>query len=182
NPWIAKAQPEVVLWPLAVRVSVEERLPWLIVEFPQSSWVVATDGALVEPTDEVTNPRLVLEIADLPRVQFGSDVNRSQAAIDQRFAWGLDQLRLIRAAGWIPLEISRIVFHSGSDLEIVPSDPTVPAIWLAEVSVSDFAQRLNDLQRVLADLAERGERADEIDLRYSGQAIVRGGAAASGAS
>jgi cell division protein FtsQ len=151
-------------FPNGIDISVEERVPVLLVRHG-SPWELDADGVLMAPLK-------VGVVADVPLVA-GFDAGRYRAGtclatpeVQRALAWvGATADPQLELAG----RISEFDVSDGASTAVVLMDGTrvlAPA-W------PPGASTLSSLRVVLASLGQRGIAAQEIDLRYKHQVIVR---------
>jgi cell division protein FtsQ len=152
-------------WLRGVRIDVTERLPVLIVR-RQVPWEIDSAGVLLQPLQ----PGVV---ADLPLL-LGADVEDLPAGALVH----TDEVR--RGLAWVREMSRRDLQLAGAVSEIDVSSERVTALVLTHGTrvLSDAwpePRRLSALRVVLADLERRGTMAEEVDLRFQDQVIVRPG-------
>lgn len=160
-------------FPDAIEIQIEERVPVLLVRHG-SPWELDADGILMAPLKEGV-------VADVPLVA-GIDAETYRAGtciatpdVQRALAWvGATADPQLELAG----RISEFDVSDGASTAVVLMDGTrvlAPA-W------PPGASTLSSLRVVLASLGQRGIAAQEIDLRYKHQVIVRPAAAGTGAA
>ena len=150
--------------PQTIDVRIAERIPVLLARHG-SPWELDGEGVLLAPLKEGV-------VADVPMLT-GVDAERYRAGtclatreVRRGLAW-------VRATASPELElagrISEIDVADGETTGLVLMNGTrvVSAAWPPDL------RRLSALRVVLADLEHRGVAAQEIDLRYRNQVIVR---------
>jgi cell division protein FtsQ len=151
-------------FPNALEIRIEERVPVLLVRHG-SPWELDQDGVLLAPLEEGV-------VADVPLVA-GLDTERYRAGscistpeVQRALAW-------VRATADPQLELAgRISEFDVSDaastaLVLMGGTRVIAPAWPPGLT------RLSSLRVVLADLGKRGLAAQEVDLRYQNQVIVR---------
>jgi cell division protein FtsQ len=160
------------LFPSAIAVHVEERVPVLLVHHG-SPWELDQDGVLMAPLEEG-------DVADVPFVA-GLDAARYRAGTR------LATPGVTRAVAWARATADPQLELAGRISEFDVSDPECTALVLSggtRVLASAWPpglRTLSSLRVVLANLAEHGVAAQEVDLRYKHQVIVRPAASGAGA-
>ncbi len=147
-----------------IRIAVEERVPVLLVQHGVP-WEVDSTGVLLAPLE----PGVV---ADVPRL-VGPDFARMPAGAQVRGTEVERGLQWVRALGRHELQLAGQV----SEVDVTQPQETRLAL-LSGVRVVAPAwppslPRLSALRVVLADLLRKGTLADEVDLRFEDQVIVR---------
>jgi len=163
HPRVARARLERSL-PHTIRVRVEERLPVLLVRHG-APWEMDSTGVLLPPLAEGV-------VADVPML-VGPDLSDVPAGTQVRSA------EVAKGLAWVEALSSRELQLAGQVSEIDVSDPRSTSLTLmngTRVRAGAFPpgiRELSALRVVLADLAQRGTVAEELDLRFDQQVIVR---------
>jgi len=151
-------------FPHGVTLSIEERLPVLLVKHGEP-WELDTGGVLLPPLAEgVVADVPMLVGPELQRLAAGTQVQSPE--IERGLAW-------VHALGRRELQLG------GQISEVDVSDPRSTALTLLSgTRVLSPAwppdmRLLSALRVVLADLQQRGTLAQEVDLRFENQVIVR---------
>jgi cell division septal protein FtsQ len=151
-------------WPHAIVVRIEERQPVLLVRHGEP-WEMDSTGVLLAPLKDGV-------VADVPLLSgptfepYGAGTRIATPGVARGLAW-------TRATSVAELELA------GQISEIDVSDPRVTALLLmngTRVACPAWppdTRRLSSLRVVLADLKRRGAMAQEVDLRFDNQVIVR---------
>ncbi len=148
----------------AIQIQIEERVPVLLVRHG-SPWELDDDGVLLAPLKEGV-------VADVPLVS-GLDAERYAAGTQ------VGTPRAQRALAWVKATAVPELDLAGRISEIDVSDEASTAVVLMNgTRVISPAwppglHTLSALRVVLTDLEHRGTAAQEIDLRYQNQVIVR---------
>jgi cell division septal protein FtsQ len=156
--------------PNRVTLLVEEREPYALVNAVGGAGLVWVDalGHLVGPERRPASLRLpVLSGVELP-------AGGPDAPIPDRLRDGLTLLRAIERSG--PRVAERV-----SEIDMAgPGGPTLYTVDHVSVQLGPdrWDERLARLDGVLADLEDRGERVERIDLRFRDQVVLRPGPAA----
>ncbi|MBI1795655.1 MAG: FtsQ-type POTRA domain-containing protein [Candidatus Eisenbacteria bacterium] len=150
--------------PFGVGVTIVEREPVLLVSHGVP-WEIDSTGVLLEPLGRGV-------VADVPLL-VGPRFERLAAGAEVR----TDEVR--RGLAWIAALAAREIQIAGQVSEIDVSDPAATGLTLMD-GVRVLApgwppslSRLSALRLVLADLKLRGTEANEVDLRFEDQVIVR---------
>ncbi len=150
--------------PRGVRIQVRERVPALLVHHG-TPWELDSAGVLLEPLERGV-------VADVPllvgpsfeQVPAGTRVGSPQVARGLAWAEALSQ-QVLQLAGQV------------SELDV--SGPDVTGITLLDgtrvigPAWPPSTRRLSALRVVLADLKQKGTAAEEVDVRFENQVIVR---------
>jgi len=160
-------------WPAAVRITIVERAPVLLVRHGLP-WEVDSAGVLLPPLSE----GVVADVPMLSGVSFDGVAAGSRLAVPS----------VARGLAWAGALSSNELQLSGQVSEIDVSDSSSTELLLMSgTRVRSPAwppdtRTLSALRVVLADLAHRGLSAEDVDLRFRNQVIVRpvesGGSAA----
>jgi cell division protein FtsQ len=150
--------------PHTLSLHIEERTPVLLVEHGVP-WELDSAGVLLPPLAEgvvADVPMLVgMSVQSLPA---GTQVH--SPAVERGLAW-------VRALGARDLQLAGQI----SELDISDADCTVLTLMSGTRVLSPAwppgIRSLSALRVVLADLQQRGTMAQEVDLRYENQVIVR---------
>jgi cell division septal protein FtsQ len=164
QPRIARAEVTRRL-PRGVRVRIEERAPMLLVRHGVP-WEMDSAGTLLPPLA----PGVVADVPllagpDFAGIPAGTRIHSPEVSRGLAWARTLDE-RALRLGGQVS--------------EVDVSDPRRTALTLMNGTrvVSGAwppgVRTLSALRVVLADLEQRGLQAEEVDLRYDNQVIVRG--------
>ena len=159
-------------FPNALEIQVEERVPVLLVRHG-SPWELDADGVLMAPLKEGV-------VADVPFVA-GIDAETYRAGT----CIGTSEVQ--RALDWVRATADPQLELAGRISEFDVSDGAATAVVLMDgtrvlaPAWPPGASTLSSLRVVLASLEQRGIEAQEIDLRYKHQVIVRPAAAGAGA-
>jgi cell division protein FtsQ len=152
----------------AVDITVEEREPVLLVEHGVP-WEIDASGVLLAPLQKGVVADVPLLVgADFGALPAGTHV--SPPAVERGIQWirALSD-RELQLAG----QVSEIDVSSPwrTSLTLMSGTRVVAPAW------PPSARRLTALRVVLADLGQKGIRADEVDVRFRNQVIVRPAAA-----
>lgn len=176
DPWFSEVRSEWSVFPLALKIHVTEREPWIVAEYAGEPWLISRTGIPIQPTRTIKQTRLAVLTSNLPRLDGldplpGSDSNLSSPSI--RLAFAAKLLRLVESAGPLPYTAERFTLDSDGNLAIQPMDIAHdPVILLGPGDFKSISSRLKDLHTVVADLKKRGEHPKKIDLRFQDQIIV----------
>ena len=141
-----------------------------------SSWIVSSNGELIQELNNLRNVDFIEVTMELPRLsgfdELKSDGNFSFAA---SFRYTVDFLNRIEAAGGLPFAVERFELRDSRTIVAVPkASKELPKVFFAMVDSEDsLSELLVRLRLVLEDLKNRGETAQELDMRFKNQAIVR---------
>ena len=150
--------------PRGLRVRIVEREPVMLVSHGVP-WEIDSTGVLLPPLE----PGVVADVPLLVGPKFdglpaGAQVGRPE--VQRGLAW-------VRALGVRELQLA------GQVSEVDVSDPSVTGLTLLDGTRvlapgwPPATPRLSALRVVIADLKERGTTANEVDLRFEDQVIVR---------
>lgn len=175
-PWVEEAVVELSFFPLRLLIKVREAEPWLVARYRGYSWLVSSAGELLEPLEGVTNSGLVVEAAELMRLD-GLDKHdllpNTLSSPNSRFVHAVRELSLFELAGGFPFRVEKAELLEEGALALEPYDRArYPLVLLQASSLSEAEQVLLRLRQVLADLENRRERARKIDLRFRSQVVV----------
>lgn len=176
NPWVEGITIERSGVPVWLEVSVREKKPRAVVELSESSWIVSDNGELIQELNNLRNVDFIEETMELPRLsgfdELKSDGNFSFAA---SFRYTVDFLNRIEQAGGLPFAVERFELRDSGTIVAVPeAGKELPKVFFAMVDTQDsLSELLTRLRLVLDDLKSRGETAQELDMRFKNQAIVR---------
>jgi len=160
-------------FPNAIAIHVEERVPVLLVRHG-GPWELDGEGVLLAPLSDGV-------VADVPLVT-GLDAARYRAGTCIGTATAERALAWVRATGDPQLELAgRISEFDVSDaaattMVLMDGTRVLAPAWPPALS------KLSSLRVVLATLGQRGIPAQEIDLRFQHQVIVRPADAGAGAA
>jgi cell division protein FtsQ len=151
-------------WPRGLTIRIEERLPVLVVRHGVP-WEMDAQGVLLAPLRE----GVVADVPLLSGVEFESLPAGTVVATPE----------VLRALRWEEAVSARELELSGQISEIDVADRRSTALLLmsgTRVRAPAWPpglRRLSALRVVLADVKSRGVAADEVDLRFEEQVIVR---------
>ncbi len=151
-------------FPGSIRIRVEERLPVLLVKHG-APWELDSTGVLLPPLDEgvVADVPLLVgpELAEFPA---GTQVRTAQVA--RGLAWA-------EALGGRELQLSGDVSEIDVSEERSTSLTLMNGTRVRSPAWPPGTRALSALRVVLGDLKLRGTVAEEVDLRFDQQVIVR---------
>jgi len=148
----------------SLTIRIEERLPVLLVAHGVP-WEIDSDGVLLAPLAEGV-------AADVPLLA-GPSLERLPAGSR------LGTVEVRRGLAWMRALSARELSLGGqiSELDVTEQHPTGLLLMNGTRVLSSAwppgTRTLSALRVVLADLAHRGMRAQEVDLRFENQVIVR---------
>jgi cell division protein FtsQ len=163
EPRIAAASVERRL-PRAVRIRIVEREPVMLVSHGVP-WEIDSSGVLLEPLAKGV-------VADVPML-VGPRFDRFRAGVQVRTP------EVQRGLAWVSALAARELQLAGQVSEVDVSEAALTGLTLLDgtrVLAPGWPpgmSRLSALRVVLADLRQRGTEANEVDLRYEDQVIVR---------
>ncbi|HMO18630.1 MAG TPA: hypothetical protein PKA63_11770 [Oligoflexia bacterium] len=175
--WIDHFKVEHKMLPQRISINVKESEPWLVVEYQGRSWLVSTKGELLEPLTSLDNPDLIREAGLLPRL-YGIDPPENEqtylSSVNERLRYASRMLDFVDLSGGLPFSWNSIHLLPLGAIMVEP-DSGKPAerVYFRVHSLDEASSMLLQLENVLRDIDERGEKASEIDLRFSGQVVVR---------
>jgi cell division septal protein FtsQ len=163
DPRISRAEVSRA-WLRDVRVRIVERQPVLLVTHGVP-WEVDSAGVLLQPLARGV-------VADVPLLS-GPDFSRLRAGTQAL----TPEVR--RGLAWVRALAARDLQLAGEVSELDVSDPLATGLLLGNrtrvlaPAWPPGARALSALRVVLADLQRRGVIAEEVDLRFEGQVVVR---------
>lgn len=163
QPRIAGARVER-RWPRGLRIRIEERVPVMLVRHGVP-WEVDSAGVLLPPLERGV-------VADVPLLS-GISYDRVPAGTQ------VDTPEMRRGLAWVEALSVRELQLGGQVSEVdVSDDRSTTLLLMSGTRVRSSAwppsvRNLSALRVVLADLHHRGTIADEVDLRFPNQVIVR---------
>jgi len=164
SPRIESAQVYGLL-PDRVLIRIEERPPFALLDGPAGAFEVAADGTVLPPAARTA-------LLDLPVIT-GSDCDEGVANVAND-AHVADALELLGRAR----DVSRELLDEISEVKIAPEFGLVTYTVAdgAEIRLGFGALDENGLRRlwtVLRDLRERGLEAEQIDMTFAHQIVVK---------
>jgi hypothetical protein len=150
--------------PRGVRITIVEREPVMLVQHGVP-WEVDSSGVLLAPLSAGV-------VADVPMLA-GPDLSRTLAGTQ------VHSVEVRRGLAWVRALGARDLQLSGQVSEVDVSDPEVTELMLMSgtrvltPAWPPGTRTLSALRVVLADLVHRGTLAQEVDLRFQDQVIVR---------
>lgn len=163
HPRIAQAEVRRA-WPRRIRITVVERNPVMLVQHGVP-WEVDSAGVLLAPLANGV-------VADAPLLS-GPDFSRAPAGTH------VLTTDVRRGLAWVRALAARELQLDGQLSEVDVSDPGSTALVLMSgtrvltPAWPPDTRTLSALRVVLADLQHRGTLAQEVDLRFQNQVIVR---------
>ena len=190
--WIKSSSVSWSFFPLSLKFKIEDHQPWLVAEYEGHNWILSRALSLIVPLSSVKDSDLILELSELPRLP------GLQPTTDEATYLSSSNARLRHAAGMIHLlelgkhgqaepegslsderrglgfKVERYDLLSDGSLLLTAQDSKFsPKIRIAPTSLEEAEQVTERISAVLKDLAASGERAAEIDRRFTNQAVVR---------
>jgi len=151
-------------FPRGIRIMVHERVPALLVNHG-TPWELDSAGVLLAPLERGVVADVPLLVgADFEGVPAGTQISSSRVTRGLRWADTLADQTLQLAGQVSELDVSR---DQITTLTLLDGTRVVAAAW------PPSARTLSALRVVLADLKQKGTSADEVDVRYENQVIVR---------
>jgi cell division protein FtsQ len=151
-------------WPFGLQLVLEERVPVLLVQHGVP-WELDSAGVLLAPLEEGV-------VADVPLL-LGPRLESLPAGSQVR------TLDVQRGLAWVRALSQRELQLTGQVSEVDVSEPDVTALTLMSgtrvitPAWPPGTRTLSALRVVLADLHQRGTLAQEVDMRFENQVIVR---------
>jgi hypothetical protein len=159
------AEARIVRRPLrGLSIHVEERVPALLVQHG-TPWELDSAGVLLEPLERGVVADVPLLVGpDFQGLPAGTQV--ASPEVERGLAWaGALEAPALQLAGQVSeLDVSR---DHATTITLLDGTRVVAPPWPASRRV------LSALRVVLADLRRKGVVADEVDLRFEDQVIVR---------
>jgi hypothetical protein len=177
HPWIDEFSVSTSIFPQYVHVNVKEAQPWLVADYETTQWLVSTRGVLLDPLPSISDPSLILESGNLPRLyglkDTGSEVSFLSSA-NERLRYSLKSLEYVELAGGFPFTYETIFLLPMGNLLVEPLESDMgERVYFTVLSLQDAHAVISKYETVIKDIKSRGEKANEIDLRFKGQVIVR---------
>ncbi len=164
---IADAQVER-FFPRGIHIVVRERVPALLVDHG-TPWELDSTGVLLAPLERGVVADVPLLVGPrLEAVAPGTQIGGPKVERGLRWAETLSEPTLELAGQVSELDVSS---DQLTTLTLLDGTRVVAAAW------PPSAHTLSALRVVLADLKQKGTSADEVDVRYENQVIVRPAAA-----
>lgn len=165
NPWVERAEVDrSVLTPDRLKVKVEEARPWLVGRYQGQSWLISRSGRLLLDLSAITQPELVVEASELPRLE----------VVNEQLQVAIKSVVDLDGVGGVPFDVAS---YEAPGLGILVAYPVEvarhPVVRFQIASKDDARDQLARLRQTLSDLRQRDSRALEIDLRFAGQAVVK---------
>ena len=147
-----------------VRIRVRERVPSLLVQHG-GLWEIDSTGVLLQPLGRGVMADVPLLVGpDLERVPAGTQVSSSQVARGLAWSRVLSERELQMGGQISELDVSRTDL---TGVTLLDGTRVLGPAWPPSM------RRLSALRVVLADLKQKGTAAEEIDVRFENQVIVR---------
>lgn len=185
--WVEHSTVRLTPFPARAFITIQEAEPWLIAEYERHSWIISKHGKLLQPLDSVRDAQLILDTAELSRLDgLDEDAGNMTAlsSANARFRLAIRSIDWLETAGELPFPIGRYHLLSNGALVLQQRARThLPAARLSDSaddpqiivrleSLVDARNAVARLNSVLRDAKLRGEHIRRIDLRFRGQAIV----------
>lgn len=176
TPWIESARVSVAVYPIRVRVEVQETEPWIVAHYEGRSWLVSRSGKLIQTLDGLASGALIVESSSLPRLT-GMDFQPKEKSLlsspNARFVYAVRLLHLLEDKRILPFQLELATLTAEGDLLLLPLDTSRFPEVLLSAEALEQGDTARELRLVLADSRARGERVKRVDLRFADQAIVR---------
>lgn len=176
SPWCESSKISLSLFPHKLTITIREAEPWLVAELRGASWLVSRTGNLLEPLSALSDPELVLEASQLPRLSGLSSGSSHSGWTEEadNFSRAAHLVSLIELGGGAPFNVESFVYHSDGALELQADVGSgLPRVLFEAVSLEESEEKLRGLRAVLNDTKRRGELPSELDLRFSKRIISR---------
>jgi hypothetical protein len=150
--------------PRGVRIRIDERVPALLVHHG-TPWELDSTGVLLAPLDRGVVADVPLLVGpDFEGVEAGTHVGSPEVA--RGLAWaGTLSTQALQLGGQVSeLDVSR---DGVTTITLMGGTRVIGPAWPPSARV------LSALRVVLADLKQKGTVADEVDVRFDNQVIVR---------
>jgi hypothetical protein len=178
-PWIESYSVTSEILPKRMKIFVKEAVPAFVLEKDGQTWLLSNKGLLIEPLSSLNNKELILESSSLPRL-FGYDANdisqerTSLASTSLKLQTTFKTLEYFDLAGGLPFEYVTITILPYGELlfEVKNGHPTKEVILTAH-DLEEARIKLSQLRGIYKDLENKNELANQIDLRFKSQGVVR---------
>jgi hypothetical protein len=177
QPWVDEFSVTTSIFPQNIHVHVKEAVPWLVADYETTQWLVSTKGVLLDPLPSITDPSLILESGNLPRL-YGLKSNGSEVSFlssaNERLRYSLKSLEYLELAGGFPFRYETIFLLPMGNLLVEPLESDMgDRVYFKVRSLQDAHYIISKYETVIDNIKSRGEKANEIDLCFNGQVIVR---------
>lgn len=177
-PWIRTYRVEKKFYPERINIEIEEEKPAFIADYLDVSWIVSDEGVLLEPSGEIDDPELAIELMKLPRLlnlePGEEDGSTYLSSMNERLRYVIRNFQNIDLAGGFPFVVSSLTLVPGGGIRVETFDGSPASSILFEVrSLEEAKVLLGRLRVVLRDLKVRGESYKELDFRFQDQVIKR---------
>lgn len=166
HPWVEDARVHLSYFPLQVRIDLVEEEPWLVSELEQETWILGKSGVFIAPVAGIKNQRLIAYLSELPRLRGGKVYE--QSSLEE----AISSMQIYELAGGFPFRLDIVSLDTAQGLILNSSNQEIPQVIVPFVTFPESVQVLTRLALVLRDLRARGERAEQIDLRFESQTVV----------
>ena len=177
HPWIDRAEIQWKLFPLRLKINVQEAEPWIVAEYQGHSWLVSRKHELLVTLEEIRDPDTILLVSELPHISGLDDGEAFSSYLSSenlRLLYVCKMITFLELADAIPFAVNRYILQFDGSLELIPLESQrYPRVRLTANSFEDADGDRLKLAAVLKDLRLREEAVSLIDLRFEGQAIVR---------
>jgi len=177
-PWIKSYVVERSFYPERMKIIIEEAKPSYIADYLGVSWVVSNQAVLLEPSSEIQDPELAVELMKLPRIlnlePSEADQDTYLSSFSDRLSYVIRSYENIDLAGGFPFQVSSLTLVPGGGIRVDTFDGSpAPSILVEVHSLDEARSMLARLNAVIKDLKQRGEVYTELDFRFRDQVIKR---------
>lgn len=176
-PWVEAHWVDWSIYPLSMRITIEEAEPWLVAEYDGHSWLLSRKNKLIVPLDSLDASELIVEASTLARLgglEQGQGFSSYLSSANARLLYATKMITFLEMANSLPFQVERYELQSDGSILVFPQEMAkAPSVRLLANSFDEAQEIRQQLVTVLTDLRERSEKVELIDLRFENQAVVR---------
>lgn len=178
SPWIKSYSIIRSFYPNRMKIIIEEAKPGYIADYLGVSWLVSRQGVLLEPSSEIQEPELAVELMKLPRIMnlepSEADQDTYLSSFNDRLSYVIRSYENIDLAGGFPFQVSSLTLVPGGGIRVDTFDGNPAPSLLVDIhSLAEARSLLARLDAVSRDLKQRGEVYAELDFRFKDQVVVK---------
>jgi len=172
EPWVHSVRIDRGYFSGLLEIEIFEERPWLVVQLPDTSWLLSKNRKFISPLRDIEDPDFQLELSELPR--FVGLVSEGEI-LSSVLELGLDIIEKIDAAESFQVKVDFYQYEPELGLKLTPRDfrqARAREIIFNNDNFFKIEKRLARYALVREDLKARNEIAMRVDLRFDQQVIV----------
>ncbi|MBL7661906.1 FtsQ-type POTRA domain-containing protein [bacterium] len=173
NPWIERVQILRSPGSGTLKVNISEAEPWLVIACREESWLISRTERPLTALSAINDQELLLKTAELTRLEANHYQGSRQDLEHPLISKALRSIAYILNVEGLGVPIETYEIQQDGSILARPHLINTPAIYFNADSHLAAVQLKSNLSKILTDLKTRNERAQSVDLRFDGQAIVK---------